>query len=46
MRDRMATYEVTPSASRLWVFGSLWMIISTFGVLLVLKHLDHLPQQD
>ena len=30
----------------LWVFGSIWMIISTFGVLLVLKHLDHLPQQD
>jgi len=30
----------------LWVFGSIWMILSTFGVLLVLKHLDHLPQQD
>ncbi|MBI3778216.1 MAG: DUF599 domain-containing protein [Gammaproteobacteria bacterium] len=30
----------------LWVFGSIWMVISTFGVLLVLKHLDHLPQQD
>jgi uncharacterized membrane protein len=30
----------------LWVFGSIWMILSTFGVLLVLNHLDHLPQQD
>ena len=30
----------------LWVFGSIWMVISTFGVLLVLRHLDHLPQQD
>jgi uncharacterized membrane protein len=30
----------------LWVFGAIWMIISTFGVLLVLKHLDHLPAQD
>lgn len=30
----------------LWVFGATWMVISTFGVLLVLNHLDHLPQQD
>jgi uncharacterized membrane protein len=30
----------------LWLFGSIWMVISTFGVLTVLKHLDHLPQQD
>jgi uncharacterized membrane protein len=30
----------------LWLFGSIWMIASTFAVLLVLKHLDHLPQQD
>lgn len=30
----------------LWLFGSIWMIASTFGVLAVLKHLDHLPQQD
>jgi len=30
----------------LWLFGSVWMIASTFGVLLVLKHLDHLPAQD
>ena len=30
----------------LWLFGSLWMVFSTIGVLIVLKHLDHLPQQD
>jgi uncharacterized membrane protein len=30
----------------LWVFGATWMVISTLGVLLVLNHLDHLPQQD
>ncbi len=30
----------------LWLFGAIWMVLSTFGVLLVLKHLDHLPQQD
>ncbi|MHB8741856.1 MAG: DUF599 domain-containing protein [Sulfuricaulis sp.] len=30
----------------LWLFGSVLMLISTFGVLAVLKHLDHMPQQD
>lgn len=30
----------------LWLFGSIWMVIATFGVLMVLYHLDHLPQQD
>jgi uncharacterized membrane protein len=30
----------------LWIFGAIWMVIATFCVLLVLKHLDHLPQQD
>jgi uncharacterized membrane protein len=30
----------------LWLFGSIWMVLSTIGVLAVLKHLDHLPQQD
>lgn len=27
----------------LWLFGPVWMLISTIGLLLILKHLDHLP---
>ncbi len=30
----------------LWLFGPVWMLISTIGLLMVLKHLDHLPQQE
>ena len=30
----------------MWLFGAILMVVSTFGVLAVLKHLDHLPQQD
>jgi uncharacterized membrane protein len=30
----------------LWLFGAILMVVSTFGVLVVLNHLDHLPQQD
>jgi uncharacterized membrane protein len=30
----------------LWLFGPLWMALATIGLLAVLSHLDHLPQQD
>ncbi len=30
----------------LWLFGLVGMLLSTIGVLMVLRHLDHLPQQD
>jgi hypothetical protein len=30
----------------LWLFGPVWMLISTVSLLMILKHLDHLPQQD
>lgn len=30
----------------LWLFGPLWMLLATLGLLAVLRHLDHLPQQD
>ena len=30
----------------LWLFGPLWMFIATIGLLMVLNHLDHLPQQE
>ncbi len=30
----------------LWLFGPVWMLISTIGLLLILRHLDHLPQQE
>lgn len=30
----------------LWLFGPLWMLGSTFVLVGVLYHLDHLPQQD
>jgi uncharacterized membrane protein len=29
----------------LWLFGPVWMLIATIGLLLILRHLDHLPQQ-
>jgi len=30
----------------LWLFGPVWMLVATIGLLLVLKHLDHLPQSE
>lgn len=30
----------------LWLFGPLWMLLAAIGLLAVLYHLDHLPQQD
>jgi uncharacterized membrane protein len=30
----------------LWLFGPLWMALATLGLVAVLYHLDHLPQQD
>lgn len=30
----------------LWLFGPVWMLIATIGLLVILRHLDHLPQQD
>ncbi len=30
----------------LWLFGPVWMLIATLGLLAILRHLDHLPQQD
>src|SRR3989338_94321 len=30
----------------LWLFGPLWMLFAAIGLLAVLYHLDHLPQQD
>ncbi len=30
----------------LWLFGPVWMLIATMGLLAILRHLDHLPQQD
>ena len=30
----------------LWLFGPVWMLIATILLLLILRHLDHLPQQE
>ncbi|MBI3545114.1 MAG: DUF599 domain-containing protein [Gammaproteobacteria bacterium] len=30
----------------LWLFGPLWMFIATIGLIMILDHLDHLPQQE
>lgn len=30
----------------LWLFGPVWMLLATLGLLAILRHLDHLPQQD
>jgi uncharacterized membrane protein len=28
----------------LWLFGAIWMLVATIALLLVLNHLDHLPE--
>lgn len=41
----MRTYYVAVPLV-LWLFGPIWMLVATIALLLVMKHLDHLPQQD
>lgn len=41
----MRTYYVSVPLI-LWLFGPVWMLISTIGLLMILRRLDHLPQQE